>query len=122
MKIKIKYIREILTMAAISTPVVSFAALDGLRTLLRDFKDLLDLIIPILFGLALVYFFWGVGQFILNDAGNDKTRSEGKGKMIWGVVALFVMLSIWGIINLLGNLIDIPVGSQVNLPNPNLPQ
>lgn len=104
-----KYINGFaLSVFSLVFPVVSFAALDGLKGLIRDAKEILDLIIPVVFVLALVYFFWGVAQFILNDAGSEKTREEGKKKMIWGVIALFVMFSIMGIISIISGLTGIP--------------
>jgi len=51
-------------------------------------------LIPIAFSLALLYFFYGVAQYI-RSAGD---KEEGKKIMVWGVVALFVMSSVWGLI------------------------
>ena len=72
--------------------------------LIQDFYLILLLLPRLLFGLSVVYFFWGTGQFILN-AGDEKNRADGKNKMIWGIVALTVFVSIYGILNLLGVLI-----------------
>ena len=58
-------------------PAVSFAALDGLTGLLKGTLDVINLLIPVVFGVGVLYFFWGLGQFILHDAGNEKTREEG---------------------------------------------
>ena len=88
-------------------PLVSFAALDGVRGLLTVIKGLLNSLIPIIFGLSLIYFFWGIAQFILHDAGNEKTREAGKKKIMWGVVALFVFISIYGIIKYIGDTLGI---------------
>ena len=78
-------------------PAVSFAALGGVKDLIQQSGGVLKGVIPVIFGLAMVYFFWGMSVFILN-AGNEKLRADGKQKMVWGVVALFVMFSIWGIL------------------------
>jgi hypothetical protein len=93
-------------------PTVSFAALDGVKGLLTALKDILNLVVPVLLLLSVIYFFWGVGQFILHDAGNDKTREEGKKKILWGIVALFVFVSIWGILGWIGDVIGIPISSS----------
>lgn len=106
--------KYVLSIALYTAPVLSFAALDGVKGLLRDIKGILDLTVPVVFALALVYFFWGVAQFILNDAGNDKSREEGKQKMIWGVVALFVMFSIMGILSVISGLTGIPTTVRTN--------
>src|SRR3989344_4414708 len=112
-KIMKKYIsKHTILISSLLLPVATFAApLEGLSGLLRAFRGLLNLIVPVIFGLALVYFFWGLTQFILHDAGSDKTREEGKKKIIWGIVALFVFISIYGILGMIGKLIDIPIKS-----------
>lgn len=57
-------------------------------------------IIPLLFSLATVGFIWGVIQYFLN-ADNEEKRKKGKSYMVWGLVALFVMFSMWGLVNIL---------------------
>jgi hypothetical protein len=98
--------------AVVLFPAVSFAALGGLRTLLGDIKGIIDLVFPILYGLGFVYFFWGIGQFILNDSGNEKTRDEGKNKILWGVIALFIMFSIRGILSFISSATDVQINTN----------
>jgi hypothetical protein len=59
-------------------------------------------IIPLLFALAVAMFVWGVINFFFLGVGEEAKRSEGKQFIIWGIVALAVMLSIWGLVRLLG--------------------
>lgn len=94
------------------SPVLSYAALGGFKGLLLDFAGLLNQIIRVLFGLAVVFFFWGTGQFILHSD-DEKSRNEGKQKMLWSVIALFVMASIVGIIYFLGGLFGITVAGPL---------
>lgn len=61
--------------------------------------DYVNQIVIILAGLSLLVFVWGVAKFILS-AGDEKKVTEGKILMFWGVIALFVMVSVWGIIQL----------------------
>lgn len=50
--------------------------------------------------LAMAAFFWGLVKFILaSRAGKPEEIENGKRFMGWSIVALFVMFSIWGIIN-----------------------
>ena len=53
---------------------------------------------PVVVALALLYFFWGLATYILNSNDGEKQK-EGRNIMIWGLLALFVMVSVWGIIN-----------------------
>ncbi|HRH27005.1 MAG TPA: hypothetical protein PLZ99_02500 [Parcubacteria group bacterium] len=91
-------------------PKQTFAQVTGtsrLYEMLVDFRGLLNYAVPIIFGLAMIYFFWGTANFILKDAGNEKTRRDGINKMIWGVIVIFVFVSIWGILNTLSTLIGL---------------
>lgn len=49
--------------------------------------------------LALLGFIAGVIRFMYT-AGDDKSRSDGKTLMVWGTVALFLMISIWGVVTI----------------------
>ncbi len=49
--------------------------------------------------LAIVTFFWGLIKYLFNDGSEGK--SEGLKIMLMGVVTIFVMVSIWGIIRLM---------------------
>lgn len=56
-------------------------------------------LIGLLFALALAYFLWGAAQFILN-AGNEEGRKKGKDALLWGLIGLFIMSSVFGILNI----------------------
>jgi uncharacterized membrane protein len=57
-------------------------------------------IIYLLMAAAIVYFIWGVFMFIKN-ADNSEKRKEGYQHMIWGIIGLFIMFSVRGIINVI---------------------
>ena len=91
-------------------PVVTLAASQPrtLVELINRFVEILRALIPLLFGIALIGFLWGVAQFILN-ADNEEKRREGKKVMIWGIIGLFVMLSVWGLVAVIGGTFGIGV-------------
>ena len=66
--------------------------------ILNTLAALINLATPIVVALALLYFFWGLAGDILN-AGNEEKKKQGRDIMIWGILALFIMVSVWGIIN-----------------------
>jgi uncharacterized BrkB/YihY/UPF0761 family membrane protein len=78
-----------------------------------NFKDVIiaiigaiRILIPILFGLAFLVFFWGLSKFILN-AGNKDENQKGKNYMLWGVLSLFILLTFGAIIQLASNELDL---------------
>ncbi|MES3005290.1 MAG: hypothetical protein V4690_04300 [Patescibacteria group bacterium] len=115
---KNKYI--LASLALVLTPAMAFGALGGFRNLLMEFYGILQLLDNLIFAIALVYFFWGVAQSILKS-NDDKAREEGRKKMMWGVIALFVLASWWGILLFLGDLISIDPNPNVMTPNSQIP-
>jgi hypothetical protein len=71
------------------------------KSLVEIFYDLIKLLIPIAASLALLAFFWGLAKFIFNASGDAKAVQEGKNIMLWGTLALFVLISVWGILRFL---------------------
>ena len=64
--------------------------------------NIINQAVVLVMALALLFFFWGVAMFIYN-ADNEDKKTEGKKVMMWGIIALFVMLFVWQIINILAN-------------------
>lgn len=60
----------------------------------------LNPIIALLFAVALLIFFYGIVQFI-NSETSDSKREQGKRKIIYGLVGMFIMFSAYGIIRLI---------------------
>jgi len=98
----------------LAMPSIAFAV--TFEELVVKFRTWMNLIIPIIFGIALIYFFWGLATFI-NNSGDEKGREEGKSKMIWGILALFVMVAIWGILRFISTTLDIDEGGTFDPPS-----
>ena len=47
-------------------------------------------------------FVWGVVQYVIN-ADEESKKSKGKQFMIWGIIALTVMVSVWGLVKIVGD-------------------
>lgn len=63
-------------------------------------------IIGIIFALAVILFFYGVVKFLFYSENDDK-RKEGRGHMIWGIIGMFIMVSVFGIIRLIMDTIGV---------------
>jgi nitrogen fixation-related uncharacterized protein len=61
---------------------------------------ILNPIIVLAFAVALLVFFWGIFQFVSSETADDK-REEGKNKILFGIIGMFVMLSAKGIISVI---------------------
>ncbi len=66
--------------------------------LLASVKEhIINPIILILLAVALFWFFYGLVEFLLNKDKASANRQELYDKMIWGVVGLAIMVSVFGI-------------------------
>ncbi|MCX6717607.1 MAG: hypothetical protein NTU76_02955 [Candidatus Taylorbacteria bacterium] len=63
-------------------------------------------IIYLLVGLAVIYFLWGMFEFIQN-ADNSSKREDGYKHMIYGVIGLVIIFSVNGIIALITSTLGI---------------
>ena len=60
----------------------------------------LNPLIGLVFVIAFLIFLFGILQFI-NKAADPKAREEGKKKIIYGLVGMFIMFSAYGLIHLI---------------------
>lgn len=58
----------------------------------------LGAIVPLIFALAILYFLWGVLEYV-TKAGEE--RQEATERIVGGLVALFVMFSVYGLISVI---------------------
>ncbi len=109
--------KKVLVSAIYFIPAIALAQnLGNLNNLVVSLRGIVDILIPLAFAIALLFFFWGLALYILN-AGNEEKREQGKNIMIWGIVALFIMASIWGIVAFIGSALGIGQGQDIgNVP------
>jgi hypothetical protein len=59
------------------------------------------LVIPVVIALAFVAFVWGVVNYFFINGEDEGSREEGKQFILYGVLGLAVLLSVWGLVNML---------------------
>ena len=67
-------------------------------------------LITLLFALALVFFLWGVFQYVWQEE-SDAARRDGKNHMLWGLLGMFVMFAVFAIMKLIADTIGADVSS-----------
>lgn len=109
--------KKVILGALLFAPSLVFAQqLGNVTRLVNSVRNIIDLLIPLVAALALLYFFWGLAQFILSS-GDEEKRGNGKHIMIWGIVALFVIVSVWGLVRFIGDAIGVqPTGTDQPIP------
>jgi hypothetical protein len=82
-------------------------------------QKLSTMLVPMLITAAVLVFFWFIIQFIINGNKDPEAKAASVKGMMYSVGALFVMVSIWGIIEFLGNILGVNQGG--NIPVPGVP-
>ncbi|MEK7152940.1 MAG: hypothetical protein AAB834_03270 [Patescibacteria group bacterium] len=72
--------------------------------------------IPAIFALGLIVFLWGLLKF-LRAAGDESAATDGKRLIVWGVIIMFVMTAVWGLVGLINQLTGVSAGTVPTLPN-----
>ena len=84
-------------------------------------KLIINPLILLLFGLALIYFLYGVFEF-LSNLDNEEKKTTGKSHMIWGIVGITIMMGVFTIMNIILNTLNIdgidPEQGTVELQSP----
>ncbi len=90
----------------------------ALQQLIVQASNILAMLVPLAVTVAVLAFFWYLIRFIMNPSAENKNQSlKGMG---FSILALFVMVSIWGLVGLLGSIVGVNQGG--NIPIPGVPR
>lgn len=104
--------KALFTAALFALPAVASAQTPtNLTNLIALAGDILNRIIPVLIALALVAFFWGLVTYIFKQG-----KDNGKKLITAGLLGLFIMVSVWGIIRLAQNTLGTGNNTIPNVP------
>lgn len=83
-------------------PMFVFAAgAASAESIIGKIHYLLNMIIPVLIALAVVYFIWGIIQYTIST--DEEAKTGARAKIIQGLIGLFIIVSFWGIIAIVTN-------------------
>jgi cobalamin biosynthesis protein CobD/CbiB len=77
-------------------------------------KGIISPVIALIIGAAVALFLYGLANYLRAGLGDEKAVQSARGTMIWGIVIIFVMVSVWGFVQVIQNLF---FGNQ-NLTDP----
>ncbi len=108
-------------------PVFAFAQtaddLGGLNNFFLAITDFVSsTLLPLVFALALLVFVYGIFKYFILGGGDEAARESGKSLMIWGILGLVLIVAVWGIVNLVIDILSGATGGTaldgqgVNLP------
>ena len=92
----------------IFTPIFVYAQGQEYTNFIGIFQNLVSQLVPIIIAVGVITFFYGLVKFI--RAGDQpEQREEGKKVIVYGIISITVMVSMWGIVNVVvGTIFDDP--------------
>lgn len=103
--------KKILTGALLAFAPTLVMAQVHAASILGTIKNLLNILIPILITAALMFFIFGVVKYVIADNSDDQAKA--KSIIVRGVVGLFVILSVWGLIGVIQSTFGIGAGGDI---------
>lgn len=115
-----KITRIALIAVALFTPALASAAVSGslvftfgngagactttLCSIASTFIYLINsVLVPLLFAVAFIMFLYGVAKAYIFSGGNEESIKEGHKLILWGLIGFVVMISLWGLVNIIAN-------------------
>jgi glycerol uptake facilitator-like aquaporin len=114
-------IKKITTMVAFfAAPYIAIAqgTIDStnIKTLAQGLSSLINgTLIPLLVGFAFLFTVYAIADFIANQ--DTQKKEEKKQRIFWGIIGLTVILSIWGLVSIIGNSFGVFAGGTLEVVN-----
>lgn len=81
---------------------IAYAADQTVESLVQKISVLLiNPLIIFMFVLAFLYFLYGAYEYLIQNATDTGAQQKGKDHMLYGIIGLVIMMSVYGIINIL---------------------
>ncbi|MCF7843297.1 hypothetical protein K9M47_00180 [Candidatus Gracilibacteria bacterium] len=84
-------------------------------------QTIVSRLVPFAVGVAVIAFFWYLIKFIMQGGESGEQKSVSLKGMGYSILAIFVMVSIWGIIGALGGMLGVGQGGSVPIPGVPVP-
>lgn len=95
-------------------PMFVFAAerISSIQGVLSLINGLIKIVVPILIAAAVAWFLWGVLKYII-ASGDEEKRKEGKSVMVYGIIALAIMVSVWGLVRIITGTFNLDTSAPI---------
>ena len=110
--------KKIIAIALAFTPFVALAqtstSINNVNNLADKLVSLGNMFTYLLIAAAVIFIIWHVVIYLIKGGSDEEARGKASSSILWGVVGLFIILSIWGLVNILMNTFrTTPVAQQI---------
>ena len=118
LSLTIPFFAQALTKLETPAPVavVELGKISNVNSLVARIAGIGDVVVYLLVALAVIFIVYNVVWYMIRPDGSDSRREAGT-SILWGLIGLFVIVSIWGIVNILTNTFS----TDSNVPSDRFP-
>jgi hypothetical protein len=106
--------------ASFGAPLLVAAQTPNLSAITPYSKAIIDLIngiaVPVLMAVAFIVFLWGVYRYFILGADSETERATGKQFVLWGIIGFVIILTVWGLVALVGSTLGLTPGGSAPKP------
>ena len=62
-----------------------------------------DVAVPVIFAIAFIVFLYGIAKAYIFSGGDSTAVAEGHKLVLWGIIGFVVMISLWGLVNIVAS-------------------
>ncbi|MEK7575622.1 MAG: hypothetical protein AAB491_00845 [Patescibacteria group bacterium] len=107
-------IKKLIPLGAALLPFIAFAQ-TTFGSILGTISTLVSTLTTIAMAVAFLVFLYGVIRFI-TAGGDEEKRKTAKNLIIYGLIGLFVMVAVWGLVAVLASTFGVTTGGTTSLP------
>ena len=98
-----------------NTPPGCTVAVTDFKSLVNKIIDNINYLVVLVIGLAVFVFIWGIFKYFVAGA-DEKKVEEAKNVLLFGLLGIFIMFSVWGLVNIIINTFDFGNKTQPTIP------
>ncbi|MEW5908046.1 MAG: hypothetical protein AB1643_02615 [Patescibacteria group bacterium] len=106
-------VKKYIPLATLLIPIAALA--QTIVSIIGQVASIVSLIVPLLIGIALIVFIWGVIRYI-TAGGDEAKRAEARNTILYGVIGLFAIIAVWGLVKVLSTTFNIQRGGTIERP------
>ena len=110
-----KLFAGVILAAVLLSPVLVWAQITDFKSLVNKIIDNINYLVVLVIGLAVFVFIWGIFKYFVAGA-DEKKVEEAKNVLLFGLLGIFIMFSIWGLVNIVINTFDFKNKTQPTIP------
>ncbi len=73
-------------------------------------------LVPGIFAIAFLVFIWGIFKYFIFGGANEADQEQGKQLMIYGIIGFVLMVSVWGIVEVVSKALNFNKGEAITTP------